>query len=104
MPISSSDPLWVATVAERRRLVTALEDLAPTDWGQASLGAGLDGTGGHRPPGHGLPILHVSRMTDSDRLRSLAGSSSADAGSRPRTLPGTSAMATRCARPPRTSC
>lgn len=37
MPTANSDTLLFATVAERQRLVAALADLAPTDWGRESL-------------------------------------------------------------------
>lgn len=40
MSDTTNDTLYAATVAERRRLVTALEGLAPTDWGRDSLCAG----------------------------------------------------------------
>ncbi len=37
MSTSDTDVLYAATVAERRRLVTVLERLAPTEWDRASL-------------------------------------------------------------------
>lgn len=40
MPTKNTDTLFAATVAERRRLVTVLKRLAPTDWHAASLCAG----------------------------------------------------------------
>lgn len=97
MPTTADHTLFTATVEERRRLVTALEALSPTDWNQATLCEGwrvrevaahlsmayrysrwgvvrgVLGAGGNFPRFADTAARHdVSMMADHELLQSLA--------------------------------